>query len=282
MFNATPPISRFTLKKAALLKRIGIYNTPVFIPVFFQARSGSTVLGETLSTHAHCQSLNEAFVNYLNKQLPLDYTHFLKPPTEQYVYRHALKGKYLTHTFLQFNEWYYPIYNKTALEYDAIYNFIGQHFPGMVFIYRRNQLKRIVSNLRSKQHGFWHEKNNKPTSDSHKQLYLDVNQTFGGKLVYADGLLNYLSLMTNNLNDKLQSARTHNSNILELVYEDDIEHDVMIGVNKVLDHFKVPTSYKPLSVPLVKTSRGLQHDLENFDEVKAYLANTPYEWMLND
>ena len=282
MFNATPPVSRFTLKKAALLKRIGIFNTPVFIPVFFQARSGSTVLGETLSTHAHCLSLNEAFINYRGKELPFDYKHFLKPPTEQHFYRHALIGKYLTHTFLQFNEWYFPIYNKEYRDHDVVFSFIAQHFPGMVFISRRNQLKRIVSFLRSKANSFWHETPNATDSKIHSQLYLDVHQQFGSINNLHDGLLDYLNHTTTFLDTRLDIARAQIPNLLELVYEDDIEPDVMIGVNKVLNHFKIPSSYKPLKVPLVKTSRGLQHDLENFDEVKAYLANTPYEWMLND
>ncbi len=162
MPNLTPPVSQFTLKKVALLKRLGIYNTPTFIPVFFQSRSGSTVLGETISTHSHCLCLNEAFINYIGKQLPFTYTDFLKPPTEQYLYRHALKGKYLTHTFLQFNVWYYSIFNKSTTANEEIFSFIAQHFPGMVFVYRRNQLKRIVSNLRAKEIDFWHAKSNAP------------------------------------------------------------------------------------------------------------------------
>lgn len=282
MINSTPRISWVTLKKAALLKRFGIYNTPSFIPVFFQARSGSTVLGETLSTHTHCLSLNEAFINYRGKELPFTYRYFLQPPTEQYLYRHALKGKYLTHTFLEFNEWYYPIFNKTREDQDEVFTFIGQHFPGMVFLYRRNQLKRIVSFLRAKENEIWHNKAHETDRPAGRKFYLELHQSFGSPEMPSISLLNYLDNISAAINNKLAIARKRIPNLLELVYEDDIEQDVMVGVNKVLERFQVPASYKPLNVPLVKTSRGLEHDLENYEEVKAYLQGSPYAWMLDD
>ncbi len=282
MSNSTTPVSWFTLKKAALLKRLGIFNTPTFIPVYFQARSGSTVLGETLSTHSHCMSLNEAFINYRGKELPFTYKHFLQPPTEQHLYRHALRGKYLTHTFLQFNEWYYSIFNKSKYDQDEVFTFIGQHFPGMVFMYRRNQLKRIVSFLRAKENQIWHGKVQEGNWLPGAKFHLDVHQTFANSESPILGLLNYLDYITSALDANLALARKRIPNLLELVYEDDIEQDVMVGVNKVLDRFQVPASYKPLNVPLVKTSRGLEQDLENYDEVKAYLDGSPYTWMLDD
>ncbi|MBU3676362.1 MAG: hypothetical protein FGM54_04170 [Chitinophagaceae bacterium] len=111
---------------------------------------------------------------------------------------------------------------------------------------------------------------------------MDVHQAFGGPNAPSIGLLQYLDHISLTLNTNLAIARKRIPNLLELVYEDDLEQDVMVGVNKVLQHFQVPASYKPLTVPLVKTSRELEQDLENFKEVKAYLHGSPYAWMLDD
>lgn len=273
------PVSWFTLKKVSLLKRMGIYPTPQYIPVFFQHRSGSTVHGATLDTHPHCVSLNEAFEFYNGKHLELTYENFLKPIHEHRLYKRASKGKYLTHCFMQFNQHYFPIFN-VPHDIDTMFSFVGKQFGSMVYIHRRNTLKKLVSTLRASQHQVWHEAKDTTNSKRDAKIYLDVNQQFETrkkKFVGLENYLNHVQLVEDNI---LNKAKQTIPNLLELVYENDIEPDVMIGVNKVIDFFNIPESRVPLTVPLAKTSRGLEHDIENFNEVSAYLKNTPFAWMI--
>ena len=61
-------VSTFQLKLNAALSKMGYSREPEFIPVFFFARSGSTVHGATLNTHSNCVSQNEAFENYTDEE----------------------------------------------------------------------------------------------------------------------------------------------------------------------------------------------------------------------
>lgn len=270
------PVSWLAHKQVALLKRLGVYPTPVFIPVYYQTRSGSTVHGATLDTHTHCLSINEAFIDYVNKEIEFTYNDFLKPIKENSLYRRAQKGKYLTHCFMQFSSGNFKTFKKED-QYDDVFSFVAENFPGMVFIHRNNILKKYVSAQRGIIHQLWHESSSIQDSRKNVGVYLDVNNVNGKNINLVDHLTNLI-----NWNQKvLLSAQQHIPNLLELVYEEDIETDVMIGVQKVLDFFNVPASAKPLYIPLAKTSRGLQYDIENYNEVYAFLKDSPHAWMLD-
>ena len=64
-----------------------------------------------------------------------------------------------------------------------------------------------------------------------------------------------------------------------LKYEDDIENGIDPAISKIFSRYEIPM--QSLSVELKKTSRGLQNDIKNFDEVDAMLRGTPYSWMVH-
>ncbi len=296
-------LSPFQIKLHSAKRKLGFECPPEFIPVFFFARSGSTVHGATLNTHSNCLSLNEAFEHYTdrdgatytksmfrkkideifkhyeNQRLPLTRNSFLSLAKQHRDYYRANKGKYITHCFLQFNHFYFPIF-QDKLDFHAFFSFIGNNFPGMVFITRKNGLQRLVSTLRAQNFNIWHSNTLPSNNEKQEPLYLNPELSIQSQLANAKGLLDYLNKIQQVENNILEIAKQYNRRLLLLTYEDDIEPDIMIGINKVIEFFNLPESETPLQVPIQKTSRGLKHDLSNFSEIETLLSGTPFEWML--
>jgi hypothetical protein len=218
------------------------------------------------------------FSHYAHQRVPLDRQHFLADIKKHPAYLRAQKGKHLTHCFFQFNHFYFPIFIDT-LDFDTMFSFIGANFPGMVFINRKNLLRKFVSTLRAQQLNVWHSHTINNQSKLDTPIYLNPNQPYASQLTQGNNLFDYLSQLQNVERTVLRSAKKHVPNLLELVYEEDIEPNVMIGVNKVSSFFNLPESATPLQVPIQKTSRGLKHDISNYDEIYTLLKGTPLEWM---
>jgi hypothetical protein len=296
-------VSAFQIKLNSILRKLGHSRDPEFIPVFFFARSGSTVHGATLNTHTNCVSLNEAFEHYTdaegvpylkinqpkkveayfehfkNNRLPLTREHFLSIVKQHRDYIRAKKGKYLTHCFIQFNEFYFPIF-QDKLDFDAFFSFIGREFPGMIFISRKNSLAQSVSVKRAREFEIWHSSTLKKNQDLKESIYYNPNGPYTSHLVTGNSLVEFLENKQSSEKAILETAQKYNKRLLHLTYEDDIEPDVTIGVNKVINFFDIPESAKPLKVPLQKTSFGLKNDISNYDEISALLKGTSVEWML--
>lgn len=296
-------IKPIQIKINSALKQLGYQREPLFIPVFFFARSGSTVHGATLNSHSNCVSLSEAFEyhtdsdgalylksmlpqspefvfsHYAQQRLPLDRHHFLMDIKKHPAYLRAQKGKYLTHCFFQFNHFYFPIFID-SLDFETMFSFIGANFPGMVFINRKNSLLKLVSTLRAQKLNIWHSNTLNKHSKLHTPIYLNPNEPYATNIVQANNLFDYLSELQVGERKVLDVAKKYIPNLLELVYEEDIEPNVMIGVNKVSQFFNIPESATPLQVPIQKTSRGLKQDISNYDEIYSVFKGTSLEWMI--
>ncbi len=299
----TNKVTAFQIKLNSLLRKIGYTRDPEFIPVFFFARSGSTVHGATLNTHSNCVSLNEAFETYTDKdgvpylkinkprtldvyfshfenhRIALNRDNFLSLIKQHPLYQRANKGKYLTHCFVQFNEFYFPIF-QDKLDFDAFFSFIGREFPGMIFISRKNSLAQSVSVKRAREFDIWHSSTLNKNQDLNKSVYYNPTGPYTSHLVSGNNLVEFLENKQACEKAILETAQKYNKRLLHLTYEDDIEPDVTIGVNKVIDFFDIPESAKPLKVPLQKTSFGLKNDISNYDEISALLKGSSVEWML--
>lgn len=296
-------VSVFQIKLNSILRKLGYSSDPEFIPVFFFARSGSTVHGATLNTHSNCVSLNEAFENYTdaqgvpylklkltggvgayfdhfeNNRLPLTRENFISIVKQHRDYCRANKGKYLTHCFIQFNQFYFPIF-QDKLDFDAFFSFIGREFPGMILISRKNVLLRTVSIIRAKKNKIWHSNTISNNDDLKKPIYLNPVNPYDSHLVKRITLIEFLQKMKSTEEEILNVARKHNKRLLHLTYEEDIEPNVMIGVNKVIEFFNLPESKTPLQIPIQKTSQGLKKDISNYDEINSLLKGSSFEWML--
>lgn len=296
-------VSAFQIKLNSALQKLGFQREPKFIPVFFFARSGSTVHSATLNEHPHCVSLNEAFeyyadengipylkgmskkklpeivAHYEHRRLALTRENFLSIIKQHPKYQRAQKGKYLTHCFLQFNHFYFPIFQR-ELDIDAFFSFVGKEFPGMVFIRRKNSLLKLISILRAQKLNVWHSHSLQDTNDVNTPIYLDPYGNYNTFLIQSSSLMNYLVNLQKVEDAVLTSAEKYIPNCLTLTYEEDIEPNVMIGVKKVLDFFNVPETDQMLNIPIQKTSRGIKHDISNYDEIQSLLKGTSFEWML--
>lgn len=70
-------------------------------------------------------------------------------------------------------------------------------------------------------------------------------------------------------------------NLLELVYESDIQTDPQLAYVKTCDFLDLPP--QPVDVRLRKQNlKPLGELILNFSEIKEYLATTEYQWMLSD
>lgn len=68
---------------------------------------------------------------------------------------------------------------------------------------------------------------------------------------------------------------------LDLVYEDDVEHDPCVGYRRLCAHLGL----EPVEVS-ERTQRATPYPMsqivENFEEVRAKLGSTRFEWMLEE
>jgi hypothetical protein len=148
----------------------------------------------------------------------------------------------------------------------------------VVFLHRRNLLRRLVSALISLESGTWHVFDGTAVKKA-KPIYIDVNRVHD-----PDFSTEFLPLRT--LLDRSVAeierfrrlARLH-FEVLELWYEDHIEHDPNVAARAITELYGVP--YSAQSSPVLRQNSGTLNSLiANFADVHRALAGTTHEWML--
>ncbi|MEK9826166.1 MAG: hypothetical protein VW395_07815, partial [Methylotenera sp.] len=142
---------------------------------------------------------------------------------------------------------------------------------------RKNILRKIVSSLVAEKTNVWHVKDGKEGPKGKITISCDAL-----KVERKEGsLLELLDHYTKHFNQLYALLEKSNIKLLKLTYEDDIEADPSVGFNKAIAFFGLPPFQA--NVRLKKTNPyPLSSIVENIDEVRAYLKNTPYAWMVED
>jgi glycosyltransferase involved in cell wall biosynthesis len=264
---STPPIERSVRavspgRPAPRARRTAGPSTRV--AMIHHGRCGSQVLGDLLNQHSQILWEGEIFEPLIHELPKRPMSHLRQRVHACGKATYGFETK-LHHPRLIGLDW--PEY-VNALEQLGFRKFIIQR--------RRNLLRAFVSGLVAKAKGHvYHVPAGTPTSL--KRLIIDP------KAVYffdePANLLETLRFTTRRLESVQQLFRGHE--VVHLTYEDDIAEEPKRGYRKVCEFLSIEE--EPVGVSLGRTTPFPLCDvIENFDEVKAALAGTEFEWMLSE
>lgn len=257
----------------------------IYIPIFFSGRSGSTVLFQLLDQHPNIICLNEIFNDgeSENKNLDLNYESFIKKINQHNLsYKNSVK-------YIIFEFSYNDVKVFQNIHINKIISFLNKNFSKVITLRRKNILKQIVSFDKAHQTNIWYtnkERNNSPFNFDIKMnnhLY-DYNNFFISddfKIHDKDFYLKDFIFNFSQEQELIFSYITNNfKNTLELFYENHIEENPIIAANLITDYLNLPR-YENYKISLIKISKGLENDLENYAEIRDHLKNSSFEWMVN-
>lgn len=246
------------------------------IAMFHIGRSGSSVLADMLNQHPKIQwdgEIYEAETQKIQKRLgyfrygasdchydPIGLLKERFATAKDYSYGFEVKFNQLEHCGVSLEDYL-----------DAL----TQMDVGKIIVLRRNNIfRKIVSSLIAEVTNVWHvaagKKAPKKTIKINPHL-LTVERKTGSLIGLIDHYAQNLKAL-----DKLLS----NVDVLQLSYEEDIEANPLIGYSKVAKYLSLE-NFKP-SIRLSKTNPyKLFEVVENIDEIRIYLKNTDYAWMLD-
>lgn len=264
----------------------------ILVPTFFQARSGSTLTDLIIDQHPdicglaevyHSKRYNTPVSEYLNETNFLKFDQSAKNKIK--LFKNVKKCYVFQYSYADM------ILFDDKINYQKNFKFINDHFGQLIYIRRNNLLKRLVSYQKSLHSNVWHlDKNLLANADNKINLSITVNDdylysfvrsTIHNKEIHQKTLYlyNFLKKYSFFEYEMLNFAKDSISNVLEIVYEDDIENDPLVAVNKITDFLNLKR-HDQYEIPLQKTGRGLEEDLENYEEVYNHLKDTEFEWML--
>ena len=148
-------------------------------------------------------------------------------------------------------------------------------FSRYVVMLRRNTLRTIVSRTVTRSGG---QSRRRPCEPARlRRVKIDVNRAW-----YGDGRYPLLTALANadRLSAEIGRAVARRE-CLELSYEDDIESDPAVAYRKVCKYLDIVPA-EPRVVLGRVNPYPIREIVENFDEVAALVADTPYAWMLED
>lgn len=150
-----------------------------------------------------------------------------------------------------------------------------------IFLCRKNALRRIVSIAVGMKAGTWHAQAHSDTAPM--TIILDPEKVTDVATVTPSSPKRKTSLLEALRRDQeimLQAEKTAQELNVPLLFYEDFESDPMIGVEFVSKALGVaPHKVDP---PLKKTgNKSLSQQIENYEEIAAYLKDTEFSWMLD-
>lgn len=148
------------------------------------------------------------------------------------------------------------------------------NYTHFILLRRNNYLRQALSTLIGYKTGIWVSKTSKT---EHTKVSIDPNNfiSYGKKMSLVD-FFRSLDDAYEKFNVLLKDKR-----VLVLSYEKDIENDARIAYGKICDFLELEPC--PVSIALKKQNPMPATSLiENYSEIRAYLANTPYSWMTDE
>ena len=144
-----------------------------------------------------------------------------------------------------------------------------------IVLRRHNIFRKIVSSLVAVESGQWHAAIGQKTA--RKKITINPDQlTVDRKTGTLKSLLEGYSQSLTDMDALLK-----NETVLQLNYEEDIEHDPLVGYNKIAGYLGL-SAFTP-TVRLAKTNPyDLSEIVENLDELRLHLKETEFAWMLDE
>jgi hypothetical protein len=246
------------------------------IVMFHMGRCGSTVLGDLLSQHSRIYWRGEIYYPYIRewrfqKQKISDSSNIRLKPDPLIALRQNMfiAGSKNYGCEIKFHHLY-----EAGISLSDFIEILKDKNFSFVVLKRKNFLRSIVSNaiMHNLPVKKTHNKiDEKPTA---RKALIDVNGV--GYNGYKKSLIEHLDIYSRNYSEIYQKLA--DKNFLDLCFEEDISQDPKLAYKKVCDFLDV--EYEKLPVRLSRTNPfPLSEMIENYQEVKEYLATTEYSWM---
>jgi LPS sulfotransferase NodH len=246
------------------------------LAMFHIGRCGSTVVAKLLEQHRNIYWANELYEPIFKQwnRLNPDFTQPGIMPMHPIKYLKKSISKSSSETYgFEIKPYHFRLVGMTLEDYLKEIESIGFH--KFIVLDRKNKLRKIISSIKAKQSGVYHlkigsnpkiEKINIPVHE------IQIDHECKSLLEFIDDYIKDIKLVDHILQNK---------NCLKLTYENDIESDPLIAYSKICSFIGVDEINPKIS--LTKTTPFPIRDLvENYDEVSKCLANSPYEWMLEN
>jgi LPS sulfotransferase NodH len=151
-------------------------------------------------------------------------------------------------------------------------NFLrSKNYQKFITLHRSNYLRWAVSVKIGKKTGIWHS--NKNTTKA-TQINLNLNSFTKDKTLYET--MQYIDNEFNRLQNILKDDE-----VLLLYYEKDILNNPYQAYKKVCNFLEIKPDNPKIELKPTNPY-PLKALISNYNEVKDYLTNTKYEWMLED
>ena len=245
-------------------------------------RCGSSVLGSLLAQHPSIAYSNEIYSRYMPRRRGLSslptIDSVLEQAQQQVVSQceiHFFEVKHLPDQNI-------GLYKQLEVQ-DWLNHFFAQGYKHHLLMRRRNGLRRLVSHFRAAQSGqYVLGSSSKVVNGSPIMIPLEgIVHGFGTRTLL--GWLEEYERGHKVMQDCLGDLDKSNPDFswLELVYEDQIEHDPCMAYRDVCDFLGLPAV--DVDLRFHKISPGRLVDLiANLDEIRDCLSSTRFAWMLSE
>jgi len=241
-----------------------VERTTTQIAMIHHGRTGSQLLGDLLDQHPLIAWGGELFEPFVH-QLPEDPASFLKQQIKA-----CKKQMFGFETKVSHPE----LFGLDMASYLAALKKIG--FSRFIVLRRINMLRSFVSQLVAMARGNVYHVPARTSLELHK-LRIDPQAIV---LLDKPGkLVNTMRYVT----QQCDSARRLlvGRDVLDLTFEDDVAEDPLRAYRRICDFLGVRN--EPVEIRYSRTTpQKLAEIIENFDEVKAALAGTEFEWMAEE
>jgi hypothetical protein len=247
------------------------------VAMFHFGRCGSTVIGNILNVHPQIKWDSEVFERVRagkieEPDLSIGLISILKNRINKFHKdAYGFETKAFPEEHLRPN-----VLNMNISQY--IDKLIELGFTYFIILKRNNYLRFLTSLYIGWKSETWHVKNNSEFKKE-KVTIEPGNVRIGDE--YKPSLLQLLKDLDTYYLQIEQELHERKIPFLKLIYEEDIEQNPEIAYNKICKFIKVKEI--PGKVIIKKQNPGsLQELIENYDELKSYLNNSNYSWMLKD
>ena len=244
-------------------------------------RCGSSVLGSLLAQHPSIAYSNEIYSRYMPRRRGSSSLPSIGSVLEQAEQAtsgcdlHLFEVKHLPDQNL-------GLYPQLEVQ-DWLNHFFAQGYKQHLLMCRRNGLRRMVSHFRAAQSGQY------VLGSSSDVVYGSPITIPLEGIVHGFGtrtLLGWLEEYERGhevMQECLDALDKLNSDFswLELVYEDQIEHDPRMAYRDVCNFLNLPAVDVDLRLRKISPGR-LVHLIANLDEVRDCLSPTRFAWMLSE
>jgi len=239
-------------------------------------RCGSTVVSQLLIQHPDIHWSKELyspiFLEWQRKNMGKETIGQMPEDAISYLQKDMKEAHKRIYGF-EMKPFHFRLVGYSAKSY--IHQLSSLDFNNFILLDRKNRLRKIVSSLIARKRGRYHIEHQTKAKLTKVHVNVDdVRIDFDSK-----PLIKYLSDYDKEINRLKKFMKE--KRVLQLTYEDDIQEDPQKAFERICEFLGLQTSNATITLSRVNPF-PIRDMIDNFKEVQEILANSPYEWMLEE